>query len=393
MTGTPPQAAVHAGDQTGIPSTARPQRPLRVMQLILGLQVGGLESMVVKLASALPPQHYRSLVCCIDQTGPLADELQQAGIEVLLLKRGQSGTDWRYPRRLAQLLKQQQVDILHLHNPTALFYGAPAGRLAGIRPIIYTEHGRDYSRSWKSRLINRLLTRMVDRVVVLHERARHYMHEREGAPLKRIVKIYNGIADPGGHGPAERQQMRESLGLEADITAIGIVARLDPIKNLPILITAMQQLHQQRAPARLLIIGDGPLRDSLEQQVTDNHLDPVVQFLGTRHDIPQLLSALDLLVLPSSSEGLSMTLIEGSAAGLPLIASDVGGNNELVDDGVNGLLVKPGDSDALATALLQLTADPALARRMGVASRQRYRQYFDAATMLSGYQALYALQR
>lgn len=389
MTGAPPQSAVHAESQPGLPAA---RRPLRVMQLILGLQVGGLESMVVRLARSLDPQRFSSLVCCIDETGPLAEQLQQAGIEVVLLKRGQSGTDWGYPRRLAKLLRQQQVDVLHLHNPTALFYGAPAGRLAGVRPIIYTEHGRDYSHSWKSRLINHILTRMVDRVVVLHERARHYMHAQEGAPLKRIVKVYNGIADPGEHSPSQRQRMRESLGLNDGVSAIGIVARLDPIKNLPVLIDAMQQLQQQNAPARLLIIGDGPLRDPLIRQVADNGLEATVQLLGTRHDVPALLSALDLLVLPSSSEGLSMTLIEGSAAGLPLVASDVGGNNELVDDGVNGLLVAAGDSQALATALQQLIDDPALAQRMGTASRQRYQQHFTASAMLSGYQSLYSLK-
>ena len=369
------------------------QPPLRVMQLILGLQVGGLESMVVKLAQSLDPQRFCSLVCCIDETGPLAEQLEQAGIEVLLLPRGKAGTDWGYPRRLAQLLKQQRVDVLHLHNPTALFYGAPAGRLAGVRPIIYTEHGRDYSNSWKSRAINRVLVRLVDRVVVLHERARDYMHQHEGAPLQRIVKVYNGIADPGRTDPAVRQRMRQSLGLDDDNATIGIVARLDPIKNLPVLIDAMQQLHRRQPLARLLIIGDGPLRESLTQQVADNGLDQVVQFLGTRHDVPQLLSALDLLVLPSSSEGLSMTLIEGSAAGLALIASDVGGNNELVEDGVNGLLVQPGDSTDLATALHQLVTDLPLAQQMGLASRQRYERLFDASAMRAGYQALYSLPR
>ena len=371
-------------------STVSGQRPLRVMQLIIGLQVGGLETMVVRLAKSLDPQRFTSLVCCLDQTGPLASELEQAGIEVVLLKRGQNGTDWGYPRRLAALLRQQRVDVLHLHNPTALFYGAPAGRLAGVRPIIYTEHGRDYSHGWKARTVNRVLTRLVDRVVVLHERARHYMNRSEGAPLKRIVKVYNGIADPGEADPAVRRQMRQSLGLADDISAIGIVARLDPIKNLPILIEAMQQLQQQ-PQARLLIIGDGPLRASLTQQVADSGLERVVTFLGTRHDVPQLLSALDLLVLPSVSEGLSMTLIEGSAAGLPLVASDVGGNNELVEQGVNGLLVKPGDSAALASAFHQLLSDPALLKRMGKASRQRYQQYFDVSAMVVGYQTLYML--
>jgi len=361
------------------------------MQLILGLQVGGLESMVVKLAKALDPQRYSSLVCCIDQTGPLADELEQAGIEVMLLKRGQNGTDWGYPRRLANTLRQQRIDVLHLHNPTALFYGAPAGRMAGVRPIIYTEHGRDYSHGWKARLINRVLTRLVDRVVVLHERARHYMHEQEGAPKKRIVKVYNGIADPGQATPEQRLQMRQALGLDAETMAIGIIARLDPIKNLPLLIDAMQQVHRQQPQARLLIVGDGPLRESLTQQVANAGLAPTVQLLGTRHDVPQILSALDLLVLPSVSEGLSMTLIEGSAAGLPLVASDVGGNNELVAHESNGLLVPAGDTGALASALLRISADPAMAKRMGQASRQRYQQYFDQSAMLTGYQALYSL--
>lgn len=358
------------------------------MQLILGLQVGGLESMVQRLVTGLDRQRFESLVCCIDELGPLAEQLQQAGIVVHLLKR-RPGTDWRYPRQLAKLLKAQRIDVLHLHNPTALFYGSLAGRLAGIRPIIYTEHGRDYSCGWKSRLINGLALRLVHHVVVLHERARDYAQRAERVPAARISKIYNGIQAPPAVQDA-RQRARKILALGANTPLIGIVARLDPIKNLPVLITAMQQVQQHCADARLLIIGDGPLRETLETQIAAERLQDAVHMLGTRSDVADILPALDLLVLPSISEGLSMTLIEGSAAGLPLVASDVGGNNELVIDGVNGLLVPAGEPLPLAQAMLTLLQDRAQARVMGDASRQRFRQHFDAATMIAGYQSLYS---
>lgn len=371
-----------------------PEHPLRVMQLILGLQVGGLETMVVRLCQGLDRSRFQPLVCCMDELGPLAQTLEQSGIQVHLLQR-QPGTDWGYARRLAALLKQQRVDVLHLHNPTAWFYGSLGGRLAGIKPIIYTEHGRDYSSGWKSRMLHHLLARLVHRVVVLHDRARVYLHQHEGVPLKRIVKVHNGI-EPPATTPAEqklaRRRIRDQLGLDDDVKLVAIVARLDPIKNIPCLLEAMARVRQTQPSAQLLVVGDGPLRAELKQQTAALDLQSAVHFLGTRHDVPNLLAASDLLVLPSFSEGLSMTLIEGSAAGLPLVASDVGGNGELAVDGVNGLLVPVDDHAALATALGRIIADPDWAATLGQAGRQRFERYFQAATMIARYQSLYLQQ-
>ncbi len=360
------------------------------MHLILGLQVGGLETMVVRLVKALDQQRIEPMVCCIDQLGPLADELHNADIEVRLLKRGQ-GTDWRYPLRLARLLKEARIDVLHLHNPTAWFYGAAAGRLAGICPIIYTEHGRDWSTGWKTRLVHRLLGRMVHRVVVLHDRARSYLIDQEGVPAPRISKIHNGIEPPPEPAKGTRERMRAAIGIAQGAKVIGIIARLDPIKNLPGLIEAMQRVHTRRADARLLIVGDGPLRADLEAQAGATGLNHVIVFLGTRHDVPELLTAIDLLVLPSFSEGLSMTLIEGSAAGLPLVASDVGGNNELIEPHVNGLLVPVADADALAGAILEIIDHEQAAQAMGRRSKQRFQRLFEARVMVSRYQQLYGI--
>lgn len=365
------------------------QRPLRVMQLVLGLQVGGLETMVVRLCQGLDRARFEPLVCCIDELGPLAEPLEQAGVEVQLLRRG-TGTDWSYPRHLARLIRQLRVDVLHLHNPTAWFYGSLAGRLAGVAPIIYTEHGRDYSSGWKTRLLHRVLARMVHRVVVLHDRARGYLSRDEGVPLGRIVKVYNGIEPPAAADQTPRDKVRGRLGIAADTPVVTIVARLDPIKNIPCLLRAMDKVVQQRPDGLLLVVGDGPLRNALAEQAADLGIGPRVRFLGTRHDVPALLEASDLLVLPSFSEGLSMTLIEGGAAGLPLIASDVGGNNELVQDGVNGLLVPVDDSDALASAITRIIAEPARAAAFGKASRQRFERFFEARTMVARYQALYS---
>ncbi len=366
-------------------------KPVNVLHLIQGLDIGGLEIMVINLLERLDRARYRPAVCCFDTLGSLAPQLSEKGIEVHLLKRN-PGVDLFYIVRLARFLRKTNTQILHLHNPTAFFYGALAGKLAGIPHIIYTEHGRDFSSSRKVKFANRMLSRLVDKIVTVAKFGKCYLVEEEGVSEGRITTIHNGIDGMRFGLVPDKPELRSSLGLKEDQVVIGIVARLDPIKNHAVLLKAMQQVAASKPNAILLVIGDGPLRGDLESQSKVLGLESNVRFLGARQDVPDLLHLLDLFVLCSHSEGLSLTLIEACAAAKPIIATDVGGNSEVVEHGVNGLIVPSDQPEALAKAMMDLLDDPDEARCMGKLGRQKFEQEFTVDGMVQAYEALYSLR-
>jgi sugar transferase (PEP-CTERM/EpsH1 system associated) len=362
-------------------------RPLKLAHLLQGLEIGGLEIMVAHLLEGLDPRRFQTQVIAYDRLGPLAIRLGLAGIPCSLLRR-RPGVDLRYIVLLARQLLRIRPDILHLHNPTAFFYGTLAGRLARVPHIIYTEHGRDFASSTRNRFLHRLLGRLVDRVVVVSESSRALL-KTEGVPDKSILTIHNGIDAARFLIGEDRWGMRDRLGLAREQPLIGIVARLDPIKNHTALLRAMKQVIASYPEAMLLVIGDGPARAELEQARRELGLAGNVRFLGNRDDVPELLAALDVVVLCSHSEGLSLTLLEESAAGKSIVATAVGGNGEIIEDGGSGLLVPLGDDVALTAAICGLLADPERALALGQAARLRYLREFTLERMVSRYAALY----
>lgn len=362
-------------------------KPLKLAHLLQGLEIGGLEIMVVHLLEGLDQRRFQSQVIGYDSLGPLAYRLGMSGIPAFLLKRRQ-GVDTRYILRLARHLAAIQPHILHLHNPTAFFYGTLAGRLARVPCIVYTEHGRDLASSKCNKYLHRMLWRLVDRIVVVSESSRALL-QAEGVPGERIATIHNGIDAAKFLIGEDRWGMRARLGLGREQPLIGIVARLDAIKNHASLLRAMPRVVQAHPDAELLIIGDGPLRANLERQTAELDLGRNVRFLGMRDDVPELLAALDVVVLCSLSEGLSLTLLEESAAGNPMVATDVGGNPEIIADGKTGLLVPVGDDTALADAINRLLADPERAHAIGQAARLQFMREFTLARMVSRYVEVY----
>jgi sugar transferase (PEP-CTERM/EpsH1 system associated) len=361
---------------------------INLLHLIQGLEIGGLEIMVINLLERIDRSQYRPSICCYDSLGSLSQGLPEKGIGVHLLKR-KPGIDYFYPFKLARYLKKSKIKILHLHNPTALFYGTLAGKIARTPCIIYTEHGRDFSSSIKVRIANRLLCKMVDKIVVVAECGKKYLVEHEGVNEKKIVKIYNGIDSKKFGIRQEVTLIRRELGITDDQSVIGIVARLDPIKNHACLIKAMKTVAARLPRTVLLIIGDGPLRSELESMREDLGLQNHIKFLGARSDIGELLSVLDVFVLSSFSEGLSLTLIEACAAAKPIVATDVGGNAEIVKHECNGLLVPSDQPEALAKAILEILANKEKARVMGEKGRKKFEEEFTLDGMVRKYENLY----
>ncbi len=365
--------------------------PVKVLHLLPSMEIGGLETMVLNLASGLDRRQYSPTICCFDGLGPLAEDAAARKLDICQLKR-KPGIDWTYPWKLSRFLKCCRTQVLHLHNPTAFFYGTLAGKLARIPCIVYTEHGRDVSTGWKVRFAHRCLARMVDRIIVVADYGRRLLSDVEGIDDRRITVIYNGI--DGGrfdrHNYSDKYDLiRHALGATGQNKLIGIVGRLDPIKNHVLLIRSVVEIKKLVPRVKLLIIGDGPERRKLESLVQELGLNDYITFLGARTDIPEILSVLDVYVLPSFSEGLSLTLVEACASGLPIVATRVGGNEEVVIHGENGLTVESDDLQGLAKAIESMLTDMNTANMMGIKGRARYERYFTLRTMINNYENVY----
>ncbi len=360
-----------------------------MLHLLQGLEIGGLEMMVVNLLARLDRSYYQPAVCCYDSQGSLGSRLSDIGVAIHLIRR-RAGIDFAYILKLAKFFRKSGVQILHLHNPTAFFYGTLAGRLVRVPCIVYTEHGRDFSSSKKVKITNRILAHMVDSIIAVSAAGKEYLAKEEGIERDRIRLIYNGVEDTQSLTIRPQETIRRELNLTSEQPVIGIVARLDWIKNHASLLRAMQIVNGNYLNAVLLIIGDGPLKVDLQILAKQLHIQDKTYFLGTRTDIPDLLSIMDVFVLCSHSEGLSLTLIEACAAGKPIVATDVGGNREVVKHEVNGLLVPSNEPQSLATAIENILGDSNTAREMGRKGRTVFAEQFTIDIMVDTYQKLYA---
>lgn len=373
-----------------------PKKPITVLQLVLSLSIGGTEKVVYDLVRRMKNADIRTIVCCLDEIGEFGEMLRDAdGIPVHRLNR-KPGLDFPLFSRIAQQIRKYEVDILHAHHYTPFFYGLSgaltARRRAGAPPrVVFTEHGIEYPyrRKWKRRLVNPILMRMADDVTTIAHYTRRNLERYENYPEGRARVLYNGIdvaAYSEGKSPLEA---RSSLGISPEAKTIGVVARLDPVKNHPLLLRSLQEVISSFPETELLIVGDGPGRADLEILVNRLGLASHVRFLGARRDVPEIIRAMDIFVLPSLSEGMSITLLEAMAAGLPIVATRVGGNPEVVVDGETGFLAPSDDDRRMADRLKTLLGNSRLRQKMGAAGKKRAESMFSIEKTVSEYQRLY----
>ncbi|MDI6709614.1 MAG: glycosyltransferase family 4 protein [Thermoanaerobacterales bacterium] len=358
----------------------------RVLQVIRPA-AGGMKNHLLTLVRAAVPS-YEVLVAC--PPGELAAEAEAAGAEVIPVPlRGELNpvSDARCAYHLARAVRHLRIDLVHVHGAKAGLVGRPAARLGGVRGIIYTVHNsilyEDWP-AWKRWMLAHAeagLSRLTDRIITVSENLRRELIEREGIEASRIVTIYNGIA-PGRFdaGSGARTAIRWELGLAGDAPVIGTVARLAPQKGITYLIRALALLRERMPDVRGVVVGDGPLRATLEREAEECGV-PVV-FAGYRTDIPALMAAFDVFVLPSVTEGLPLIVLEAMASGRAVVATAVGGLPEAVAEGETGLLVPPKDPDALCAALQFLLNAPGGMARMGAAGRERVFRMFTSERMV-----------
>jgi glycosyltransferase involved in cell wall biosynthesis len=366
------------------------KRTATVCQVLHSLGVGGAEVLAARLARQLAGA-FRFLFVCLDDLGTLGQELRAQGFPVWVLGR-RPGVDWRCSWRLANLLRQQRVDVVHAHQYTPFFYALTA-RLLYRRPsILFMEHGRsfpDYPRP-KRMVVNRLLLERRDRVVGVGQAVRQALIRNEGLPAKKVAVIYNGIdLSAFANGFHDPQAVRREMGVGDPDLVILQVARLDPLKDHATAIHTLEHVVRRCGDVRLVLVGEGPELGKVQQLIAERNLSANVRFLGLRKDVGRLLSAADLFLLTSVSEGIPLAVIEAMAAGLPVVATQVGGTGEVVLDGSTGLLAPSGDAAALAERILQIAENPALGKQMGQRGCERARDVFSESQMLARYVQLY----
>ncbi len=367
--------------------------PPTVCHVLHSLNVGGAEVLAANLTRRLQDR-FRLLLVCLDELGPLGEQLQREGFQVVVLGR-RRGVDWSCMRRLAACCRDEHVQLIHAHQYTPFFYAAASGLFRRRPPVLFTEHGRwfpDHPRT-KRILFNRLMLRPRDRVVGVGKSVRHALIHNEGLRPERVGVIYNGIniaTFANGGGPtAVRSQVRRELGIGDDDLILLQVARLDALKDHLTAIRALERVSKRWPDVKLLLAGEGPEQSAIAGEIRRRNLESQVRFLGSRSDVPRLLHSADIFLLTSVSEGIPLTVIEAMAAGLPVVATRVGGVPEIVEEGTTGWLAPAGDDAKLADAVLRLAESLPLRRQMGLAGRQRAESMFSDVQWIASYARLY----
>ena len=368
----------------------RPSR-LHVLQVTHGLQLGGAERMVRDLALALSEEGVRSSVCCLDKLGEFGEELRGRGLRVDVLGR-RAGLDLRLVWHLAQLYRQSDVQVVHAHQYTPYFYAATACLLTPWVRVVFTEHGRHYPDDVHRRrvLYNQLLRPVTRRYTAVSHATRESLVRYERMPARGIRVIYNGV-DLEARAVSSRTVARQRFGIESSTPVVLSIGRIDRVKDFATLIRAAARARATIPDLTVLIAGDGdqPYLAELMALGRELQLEGHLRFLGARRDIAELLSVCDVFALTSVSEGASVTILEAMAAACPVVATAVGGNAELVVQGLTGILTPVGDVETIAEALVEILTDPAKARTLGAAGRRRVEQRFSRGATVTAYRRLY----
>lgn len=372
-----------------------PPEPPLVLHVIHHLTTGGLENGLVNLINTMPRTAFRHAIACVEDYSSFRDRLTDPSVEVVALHRSRIGV-WRMRRELFRLCRRLKPAIVHTRNLSGLDAQLPA-RAAGVRRIVHSEHGWDVDdirgTGRRPALLRRLHAPLVDRYITVSKDLERYLVQRIGIAPARITQIYNGVdtARFARLNPRTRASLPAGFAPEGTFV-VGSVGRVQPVKDHATLLRAFAALSAEApalaAQARLVIVGDGPSLVALRTLAAKLSIEAATWFAGNQADVPELLRAFDVFVLPSLNEGISNTILEAMATGLPVVATAVGGNVELVDD-ATGMLFTAGDDAALARALGRYLADTELRAVHGRNARAVAVERFSLPAMVAGYQGVY----
>jgi glycosyltransferase involved in cell wall biosynthesis len=380
---------------------ANTNTPINVLYIIWSLDLGGAERVVINLAKGLDKDRFNPMVCCLNEQGKFADELEKEGIRVIALNK-KSKLDFTVINKLARIMKENNINVVNTHLWGANFWGRIAAKLAKVPVIIATEHNED---TWKLPfyfLFDNILSDWTDKIIAVSSSVKEF-YVSKGIPTDKIEVVYNGIDIKQGQSPSgtvpvlHSAKIREEFGIKEEETVLAVIGRLVPQKGHCYFLSALKELLKDHK-IMALIVGSGPIEEELKQFSYNLGLNGNVIFTGLRRDIPDLLNnCIDILVMPSLREGLPLIALEAMSSGVPIIASKVGGIPELVIDGKTGLLVEPENHVALKEAIERLINDKGLRQQLIDNAKRKVEEEFCLDSMLSKtqnlYQELYSLKR
>jgi glycosyltransferase involved in cell wall biosynthesis len=355
---------------------------MNVMQVIYSFGTGGSESVAKDIAINMK-NHTTHSVTALESDGPLKQILNDAGIQTFVINK-RPGEKFSPMLRLWKAMKEFEPDVVHTHHLYELFFAWPGALLSGAR-IIHTEHEYYSLMAPKVRFRLHLLSKICNAVTGVNEETSEFLSKNVGIRNK-VFTVVNGI-DLTRYRSISRN--RNAVGLKEDDKVIGIVARLTPVKDHVTLLKAFRIVTELIPEAKLLIVGDGVARPHLESLTKYLALDSSVIFLGNRHDIPELLSCMDVVALSSKEEGLPLSILEALAASKPVVATKVGGIPRVVTPGETGLLVPPEDALSMANAIVSLLTNKDQAKQMGKNGRKLIEKKYDLKNSIDKYYSLY----
>lgn len=389
--------------------------PLRIMLLISNLKIGGAQEVVRTLCDYFPEKGFKTIVCTFED-GPLRNEIERAGIPVVILPARQHSILalplflWdmlRIRNALAKIVDKYQINILQTQLVRGLDFLVLTLRFGRKLVVFWTFHNALFVlrpehlprfrwllgfKRWAHSQLYRWTARWVNGMIVVSEDVKNALHAYAGSLQGKVSVIPNSVDLKRYNQVMDRIAIRNELGLSPEHQVFAVVATFKKQKGHRYLIEAAASVISQFPDIRLLLIGDGELRDELKAQTQALSLNEHVHFLGLRTDVPRLLNASDYFVLPSLWEGLPVSLIEAMAAGLPVIATQVSGTKDVMIHNQTGLLIPPGEIKALKDAMQQFLTHPELAKKMGEAARNRVAESFSAEQQADAYLSLYQHQ-
>ncbi|MFQ5756696.1 MAG: TIGR03088 family PEP-CTERM/XrtA system glycosyltransferase [Acidiferrobacterales bacterium] len=364
--------------------------------IIYRLHIGGLENGLVNIINRMPDELYRHAIVSLTDYSDFRSRIHRKDVSIFALNK-KEGKDPTVYLKLWRLLRRLRPAILHTRNLAALD-SVLIGVLAGVPHRIHGEHGRDimdlHGNSWKYNALRRVCSPFVHRYVPMSHDLAAWLRDTVGIAERKIAHIYNGV-DTHRFCPASERRTRLPVSgfCNSDSIVIGNVGRLahvkDPLTLVHAFLRLLEQLPDGRKTLRLVLVGDGPLQPEIERLLEDANATEIAWLAGPRDDVARLLRGFDVFVLPSLGEGISNTLLEAMATGLPTVSTRVGGTPEIVVDGVTGMMVPAGDPAAMAQAMIAYVHDPALRWCHGRAARERIEREFSIDGMVRRYQALY----
>lgn len=369
-----------------------------VAHIIYALGTGGLENGLINIINRTPPDRYRHVIICLTNADDFANRITLPDVQVIQLHKP-AGQNFRVFWDLWKTLRTLRPDVVHTRNLASLEMQLVTLLMPGIKRV-HGEHGRDIhdldGTNKKYNLLRKAMQPFVHRYIAVSRDLLQWLKHTVAIPEKKLRQIYNGV-DAGKFSPRQDDAQWGDLAppglLPENAVVVGTVGRLAEVKNQQLLIEAVGYLFTKgpilRETLRLVLVGDGPLKLQLVDRVKQLGISDVVWFSGDRNDVPALMQLMDIFILPSLAEGISNTLLEAMASGLPVIATSVGGNVELIEEGVNGRLVPVNNVVAMADAVAELIDDPALRQSMGEKGLALVRTTFNWEKTVADYLAVY----